>query len=335
MSCSPLHYIHKIESDRRIKKTETKNFAEEKALTQWWYYDCIFEDGSVLVFLFTPCQWWDDTEKIPANKSLFYLSYMNANGEVISQKKVFDFKEIQYTKNSIKSPCFEIKANHEGHGRKYSIDFRLDSIAGSLKIKSDQKAFSPFPRGSLSSTLASIIKRNAKGLSYQYSAHIPEGMAKCNLEVRNSKLELNGKAYHEQGRFTGTPDRMGKGWTWFHFVSKNLNIFGTTGQFICLDNHGKREIGGFEKDFSFSEISYSTKQKNLMVGGKLNYNSKKMSFELKPTTKPSTPMIVIPSFDTEQLWGSVLQETIVKFQIKKTVVEEKGMMFMETCRMKK
>ena len=56
LSCSPLHHIDKIQSDKRIKRTEDYNFIGEKAMTQWWYYDCIFEDGSVLVFLFTPYQ---------------------------------------------------------------------------------------------------------------------------------------------------------------------------------------------------------------------------------------------------------------------------------------
>ena len=72
-----------------------------------------------------------------------------------------------------------------------------------------------------------------------------------------------------------------------------------------------------------------------MTKGKLQYDSKKTSFALCPTAKPSTPIIVIPSLETAQLWGTVLQETEVTFRFKKTILKEKGVMFMETCKMKK
>ncbi len=75
-ACSPLHNLNKIQSDHQFKKFENLNFAGEKAHTQWWYFDCILEDGSVLVFLFTPHHWWEEKKKT-SNKSLFYISYIN------------------------------------------------------------------------------------------------------------------------------------------------------------------------------------------------------------------------------------------------------------------
>jgi hypothetical protein len=335
LSCSPLHQIHKIQSDKRIKKTEDRNFIGEKALTQWWYYDCVFEDGSVLVFLFTPYQWWDEAEKMPTGKSLFYCSYMNAKGEMTSQRKIFAATEVLYDKNSIQSPCFEISRAHRKNNRNYSINIFLDSIKGSVKISSESKAFSPFPRGSMSATITKLFKRRVKGLAYRYSAHVPQGTVNCKLEIQGKDLELAGKAYHEQGWFTGTPDKMGEGWTWFHFVSKNMNIFGTPGQFFCLEKEGKRLIGGIDKKCTLSEMSYSNTQKNLLTGGKLKFNSGKLSFELNPTGKQGTPLICLPSVDTQQLWGTVLQPTTIKLKYKKEELEEEGVMFLETCKMKK
>lgn len=46
-------------------------------------------------------------------------------------------------------------------------------------------------------------------------------------------------------------------------------------------------------------------------------------------------MIVMPSFDTDQIWGSVLQKTTINFRYKKTELKENGVMLLETCRMKK
>lgn len=333
-SCTPLLHLNKIQSDRRIKKTEAQNFTGLKAVTQWWYYDCVFEDGSVLVFLFTPYQWWSTEEKKSINKSLFYFSYMNSLGEVISSRKVFDVAEIQYDVNSIKASSFEIIKDHEKNSRNYLINFFLDSLKGTLKITSSEKGFSPFPRGSMSSTIASIFKHKSKGVAIRYAAHIPGGSAQFNIEFKDSVIELKGCAYHEQGWFTGTPDQMGSGWTWFHFVSKNINIFGTAGQFLYLEKKDVFQIGGLTKKCSLNETTYLKEKNNLLIGGKLTFNSKKLSFSLTPTGKPPTPLIFMPSFDTNQLWGTVLQETTINFMNKKTELNEGGILFLETCRMR-
>lgn len=335
ISCSPLHHINLIQSDKRIKKTEYLNFTEEKAMTQWWYYDCVFDDGSVLVLLFTPYQWWDEFEKMPTNKSLFYLSYMNAQGNVISQRKVFDASEVQYAPNSIKSSCFEITRAHDKSNRIYSINFFLDSINGTININSIQKAFSPFPRGSMSATISNILKKKVKGLAYRYAAHVTEGKVHCNINMNENLLALKGKAYHEQGWVTGTADQLGDGWTWFHFVSKNINIFGTSEQFFSLEKHGKRLYGGLNKKCSISEMNYSDTEMHLLTRGNLTFHSNKISFGLTPTGTAYTPLIVMSSVDTDQLWGSVLQPTAIKFRYKKTELEETGVMLLETCRMKK
>ncbi len=335
VSCTPLHHISKIQSDKRIKKTEAKNYTDKKALTQWWYYDCIFEDGSVLVFLFTPYQWWDDCERKPLNKSLFYLSYMNAEGTVLSQKKIFDASEVLYSSDTILAPCFKIIKTHNKNNRAYTVDFSMDSIKGNVSICSDTKAFSPFPRGSMSPTITRLFKRKVKGLAYRYSAHVPTGKVLSNIEIDKKNVQLAGKAYHEQGWFTGSPEKMGDGWTWFHFVSKKTNIFGTSGQFFCVEKEDKRLVSGLDKNCSLSEKCYSANQKNLLIGGTFNYNSKALSFSLCPTGKPSTPMICLPAVDTGQLWGTVVQKTAVTLRYKKTVVKEEGFLFLETCRMKK
>lgn len=55
---------------------------------------------------------------------------MNAHGNVISQRKVFNSSEVQYALNGIKSSCFEIIRAHDKNNRIYSINFFLDSING-------------------------------------------------------------------------------------------------------------------------------------------------------------------------------------------------------------
>ncbi|MFL5730547.1 MAG: hypothetical protein ACJ75J_13760 [Cytophagaceae bacterium] len=335
LACSPLRQLHKVQSDKRLRKTETLNFTGEKAMTQWWYYDCVLEDGSVLVFLFTPYQWWDKKEKMPTYKSLFYFSYMYPDGRVVSEQKIFDAAQVQYNDDRIKAPCFEIVRMHDLKARNYTVSFYLDSIQGSVKINSDGKAFSPFPRGSMSSTVTSLFKRKVKGLAYRYAAHMPQGKVVCDLKLQDKKIDLSGKAYHEQGWFTGSPDRMGDGWTWFHFVSDNINVLGTPGQFFCFENTGKRLVGGLEKNCCLTEMVYAEEPSGFLTRGKLSFHSRKLSFEISPTGKASVPLICLPSDETDQLWGTVCQPSFITLSYKGKESREKGVLFLETCRMKK
>jgi len=223
---------------------EKRNFSGEKASTQWWYYDFFFEDGSVLVLLFAPYHWWNNPETGSDPKSLLYISYMEANGEVLSAKKIFDSNQVQYDENSLKCSFLEIIRSNEKKNREYNIRFSMDEFQGSLKIVSDQKAFSPLPVGSLGSFGSKILlKQKGKKISYRYAAHVPQGKVSCELNLKGKKLALRGKAYNEQGWFTGKAEQMCEGWVWFHFVSENINLFGAN-SFFYLEMNGEIMVGG-------------------------------------------------------------------------------------------
>ena len=336
-SCSSLlHNLYKIQSDNRLRKTEDSNFLGEKALTQWWYFDFFFEDGSVLVLMFVPHHWWTDPEKNPDAKTLIYTSYLKANGELISANKVIDSKEVHYDENGLKCSYLEIFRSHDKKTREYTINFFLDEIKGSAKITSNSRAFSPLPTGSLGTFgTRYILKKKGKGLAYRYAAHIPQGHVSCNLDIGNNHFDLSGKAYHEQGWFTGQPHQMGDGWVWFHFVSENINLFGAR-SFFYLEMNGERIIGGFNSFNSrclFSDPILSNKTPNFLVGGKLSFSSSNSSFEVIPTGKTSTPLVCIPSDDTDQIWGTVLQPSRMNIhhEGKELIVE--GMLLIETSKM--
>jgi hypothetical protein len=338
-ACSSERHLHKIESDKKFKNTESINFAGEKALTQWWYFDCFFEDGSVMVFLFTPYEWWGEKEKANDNHSFFYFSYIGVNGEVISERKVFNIDEVKYDKNSIKCPYFEIVKSHSKLQRNYSINFFMEEVKGSAEIKSASKAFSPFPTGCMGPFLSKhLLKRKGEDLSYRYAAHVPQGHVVSRLIIKNDTLNLSGKAYHEQGWFHGAPDQIGNGWAWFHYVSKDMNVFGTPGRFFCLEKGGRRLMGGFNfrgKGCVLSDVVYAEDQINFLLGGKLNYVSSNLSFEINPTGKTGAPLICIPSNNTDQLWGTVLQPAVINFHHGGKDLQQSGLLLLETCMMSK
>lgn len=336
-SCSILSNLNKLQSDKKFKKTENANFSGNKAKTQWWYFDCFLEDGSILVFLFTPHEWWNEEQPLSKGRSLFYISYMYPDGKVKSVSKVFDFSQLSYDEKKIECPYFKISKSHTKNSRNYLIDFYLDEIKGSANIRSVSKGFSPLPTGSMGKfATRHILKLKGKNLAFRYAAHVPQGEISCELEIDQRPVVQKGKVYHEQGRFTGSPEQMGKGWTWFHFVSKNVNIFGKPGDFLCIEKEHKRLIAGigFKKTVLLDKV-YSQDPTTYLMGGKLQFKSNKVSFEISPTGRPSTPLILIRSFDTHQLWGTVAQPSILKLNDKGKELVEEGMLLLETCKMGK
>jgi len=337
--CSPLlHNFYKIQSDKRLRLTENLNFLGEKALTQWWYFDFFFEDGSVLVLLFAPYHWWNDQEKGADPKSLIYLSYLRADGELIRAKKIFDSNEVYYDEKSLICPYLEICKSHDGKTREYTINFFLDEIKGSAKIISNSKAFSPLPTGSIGTFgTRHILKQKGKGLAYRYAAHVPQGDVICNLDINDNHLNLSGKAYHEQGWFTGQAHQMGDGWVWFHFVSKSINLFGAR-SFFYLEMNGEPIIGGlnsFDSRSVLSDTIFANSPRYFVLGGKLDFSSSKTSFDVTPIGKTSTPLVCIPALDTDQIWGTVLQPSRIRINRHGKELQEEGMMLLETSRMRK
>ena len=337
-SCSSLlHDLYKVQSDKRLAKMEERNFIGEKALTQWWYFDFFLEDGSVMVVLFAPYYWWGDYEVQSDHKSLVYVSYMKPGGEVITSKEIFDSEEVKFDRNSLRSPCLEIIKSHKKNRREYTLNFSMDKIKGSTKVSSDSKAFSPLPSGSLGSFGTKYILKQEGNVAYRYAAHVPKGQVSCHLELDNDSLNLSGQVYHEQGWFTGQAHQMGEGWEWFHFASKNVNLFGAK-TFFYLELNGEILIGGLNNGDKRCRLSDKITAKNtsdFILKGSLNFTSPKLSFEVVPTDSMSVPLVYIPGVDTDQLWGNVMQSSKVRITYKGVELSEKGKLLIETCRMSK
>lgn len=337
-SCGSLiHQAHKVQSDKRLRKTEQKNFTGEKALTQWWYFDFFLDDGSVLVLMFVPHHWWANPDVEMDPKTLIYTSYMKPNGEIIRAEKIIDSKDVQYTENSVISEYLEVYKSHDKDTREYIVNFFLDEIKGSAQITSDAKAFSPLPAGSMGSFGTRHLLRKGKGLAYRYAAHVPQGEATINIEIDEQPIALSGKAYNEQGWFTGQAHQMGDGWVWFHFVSEDINLFGAR-SFFFLEMNGERIIGGlnsFNRRCVVSDSVMVDGTPNFLVGGSLNFESKKTSFKVTPLKKINQPLVYIPSEITDQVWGTVLQpsQMTIKYKGKDLTVE--GRLLIETSGMKK
>jgi len=330
------HFLYKLQSDSFIRKTENRNFTDDKSITQWWYFDCMLDDGSLLVFLFTPYQWWSAHEKMPTHKSLVYVSYLKPNGELFTASETTNAADVLYMHNRIESSCFSLERAHEKGKRRYNVTFNMKDVQGTVKIDSDADAFSPFPGGKLIPWAAkNILKLKSESPLFRYAAHVPHGNARCDLRLGGNAAKLNGRAYHEQGMFRGSPHEMVPCWSWFHFASKSFNVFGTPLEFFCLEKNGQKKIGGFtflDEGCVLSDVQYHGEQKHLITGGALNFRSSQLSYSITPSGS-RTPMVVIPCFDSIQLWGTVAQQSTIRYTEKGETIEETGWLLLETCQM--
>jgi len=332
-----LHKSHSIQDDKQFRKTENKNFNGEKALTQWWYFDFFFDDGSVLVLMFVPHHWWTDPESEEDANTLIYVSYLNADGELVKSEKIVHSSEIQYDENGLKSPYLEILKSHDKKSREYTINFFLDEIQGTAKITSDAKAFSPLPTGSMGPFGTRHILRKGKNLAYRYAAHVPQGEATVNLDINDIHYNLSGKAYNEQGWFSGQAHQMGDGWVWFHFVSENINLFGAR-SFFFLEMNDEILIGGLNSSKSRCVVKDSVMSvfnPNFLMGAGLSFESSKLSLDVTHTGASNVRLIYIPSDHTDQVWGTVLQPSKIILQYKGQEIIETGRMLIETSGMKR
>jgi hypothetical protein len=330
------HFFFKLQSDNGIRKTEDANFTGAKSNTQWWYFDCILDDGSLLVVMFSPMQWWSESEAMPTHKAIVYVSYLPTGGAAIVSTKAFDAGDVCYTDSTVSCSVFSLKRRHTKGTRRYDLDFKLDNVHGSLSIASTTNAFSPFPGGLVGRFIAkNLLKLGGDDPVFRYAAHVPHGHAKCDLNVRGKSIKQSGTAYHEQGMFRGAPDQLGKGWAWVHFVSKNFNVFGKPQDFVCLEKNGRKKISGttfFDRGMVLSNTTYSASQQNLLIGGTLSLESDNVSFTVEATAA-ATPLIVIPSARTPQLWGTVAQPSVIRYTENGKTIEEEGVLLLETCKM--
>ena len=330
------HFFYKFQSDRWIRKTEDWNFSGVKSKTQWWYYDAVLADGSVLIFMFTPVQWWSENSNDASNQALACVSLLSTDGNVVTTKEGFDANSVKYSEYKIQCKAFTIERKHGRNNRHYTIELNLPRAKGSVVIDSFTKAFSPFPGGVVNTFVSKhLLKLKGEKPLFRYAAHVPHGEARCDLQIDDQLVRQAGKAYHEQGMFRGLPEYLGKGWAWIHFVSNTFNIFGKPQDFVCLEKNGKKTISGttfFDRGVVLSDVVYDMEEKNLIVSGALSFRSNKLEFTVTPSAT-GIPLIVIPSAETEQLWGTVAQRSTLRYKQDGGAVEEQGWLLIETCKM--
>lgn len=128
---------------------------------------------------------------------------------------------------------------------------------------------------------------------------------------------------------------MGDGWIWFHFTSENVNLFGAR-SFFYLEMNGEPVIGGLNSYDSRCLVTnriLADNPPNLVIGGKLSFTSAKTKFTVASTGQQSAQLVGIPSDETDQLWGTVLQPSRIHLFHEGEELLENGNLLIETCRM--
>ncbi len=83
-------------------------------------------------------------------------------------------------------------------------------------------------------------------------------------------------------------------------------------------------LNSFNSRCKLSEEVFSKNSSNYILEGQLNFTSSKITFEVLPIGNISTPLIYIPSDNTDQLWGTTLQRSVINISNQGVDFSEKG-----------
>lgn len=325
------------QKNRRFSRLQVRNFLRPKVQLQWWYFDFFLRDGSSIVLAFIPQLWWDETGSATEKKARFTLSLKTKEGVVKRFSAVVPQSEIKTTADHLEIPSrFVIRSTGSGDNRQYSIQVSFPEVRGVFTIRPTQLPFAPFPGGVMPGVLQTVLSGVPVGApSFSYVCQIPNSHVSGSLTWGDYQMQLDGQAYHEQGRLNDTPERQGSNWIWYHFAGAGWNIFGTPGSYIYLQQGNRIVRSGFHliaKDYTLRNRTYnSPDHARIMTGGEINFQHEDVRFRLTLPSASAKTLVSYPSADPNQVWGTVEGPATLSISEGSTTKFLEGRMFLETC----
>ncbi len=179
--------------------------------------------------------------------------------------------------------------------------------------------FAASPYGRLPLWLMRFFGQHRQPISYV--SLVPRDTAHVDLEVYGKEINQNGLAYHEQGRFDGTPREFQReGWTWFHIFGSEWNIFGAENAYIYITN-GKDAIGHgypmWHETFTLLKKEYRSHDPRVLQAAMLEFKTGKISLIAMFESSYEDDLIHLSSTDRSQLWS-------MRYSIAKVSIEYEG-----------
>lgn len=335
----PFHFF-RWQKKRKFRSIQRRLFSEKKAKMQWWYFDIFFPNGSILIIAFVPHKWWKDSILSNTEDCFLAISYLNEKGKIFQFNESYNQSQLKYDTNKIEiQNRFKIEYFNKDN-EEYKIYLNVKRLKGELLIIPKCNPFSGLPFGIMSG-IGRILMFQAPWSSsdFRYISQIPKGLSSGKFIFDGEVSKEQGCVYHEQGWFNDLPQKLGKGWVWFHFHHPKWNLFGVlegiAEGYLFVQSKNRVLIGGinlFKLPYKMINKEYMLQyHPKMIIGGDIIFKTNDLEFTLSNISSKVKPLIVLKSLESKQLWSTVIRSARLCITKNKKTEEVEGKMILETC----
>jgi len=222
----------------------------------------------------------------------------------------------------------------------YRLSFNMEGLQGALEIAPRSKPFSPFPWGRKPGLARTLFEGARPGAcDFLYVSQAPRGDVSGTITMDSRRLDVRGKAYHEQGRFDDAPERLSKkGWFWCHFLHPEWNVFGSPGVFLYVQQqqHERpifRGLNLFDRSLGFKNRTLAGEPPHHQVfsGGEMRFAYGGLELSIRADPKRNMPLISFPSATTRQIYHTLVTDAQLTVERKGAADSFAGQMILESC----
>lgn len=341
----PLHFF-RFQRKSKFRSIQRKLFSGEKAKMQWWYFNIFFPNGSILIIVFVPHKWWKESSISNTEDCLLKISFLNNNGKVFQLDEHYNQSELKCDVNKIEiQNRFKIEYFNKDN-EEYKIYLNVKRLKGEILIRPKCNPFSVLPFGSMSGIERILMCQVPWSSSdFRYISQIPKGLSSGKFIFDGEVSKEQGSVYHEQGWFNDLPQRLCKGWFWFHFYHPEWNLFGVPKGylpkglffegFLFVQSNNRVLIGGinlFKLPYKMINKEYMPQyHPKMIIGGDIIFKANDLEFTLSNTSNEVKPLIDFKSVESKQLWSQVIRTAKLRITKNKKTEEVEGKMILETC----
>jgi hypothetical protein len=316
-----------------LEKIERFHFENPATRFQWWYFDLLLKDGTILIVAFVPQQWWPSVITPDVSKSALFITLRHPSGQIQKWVQNYPASALKLSPNRV---AVENIFSIEKKGRVYYVSIKIEGVSGHIQVRAEVAPFAASPFGILPLWLLRMFSQKRSPLSYV--SLVPRDRAHVQLEGENFKLDQEALGYHEQGRFDGTPHEFQReGWIWFHIFGKDWGIFGAENTFMYITDGESVIQHTFpmrSETYTILEKKYLQNDNRILQSATLHFKTPEISLSIVFEPSNEDNLTYWPSSEGQELWSIRYATAQVRIEHKGKVETFSAPAILETCKCK-
>jgi hypothetical protein len=316
-----------------LENIERFHFTSPTTHFQWWYFDVLLNDGSLLVVALVPRGWWSSEFDSDTSRCTLFVS-LRSPGETI-------------TKRTLSRPSSELRSwdGHLSLGEKfmlekrtdeYFVSVKLDGISLDMRVHNSRQPFAASPFGRMPHWLVRALSLKQPPISYV--TLVPRDHAQVKITTKDAVLEHDGIAYHEQGRFNGTSHDLPRdGWIWFHIFGKEWGVFGAENAYVHISGPETLLQLGFPMNnevFTLTNKRFWHRDERVVQDVVLNLKTQDTVLTATFKSPDEENLIHYSASNTVELWSTRYANALVHIEHAGKTYDFTAPALLETCRSK-